>query len=195
MEYTVREDENKSEWYLGDKLHKENGPAVVFADGTQEWWIDGKRHREDDAAIIFADGQKKYFIEGKNISEEDFNALIEARNAPPEPVKEIRFTYTVDEVKGWLEDFSSVVVSNKTNQIRWANPETQVEMWHLLQELEDENNGLHAFANDLTESDAEPLEISKKANSATLAGFFTFLCIAIFFIAVAVYFVNQFYSQ
>ena len=194
MEYTVREDENKTEWYLGDNLHKENGPAVLMADGTQEWWIDGKRHREDGPAINFPNGQKKWFIDGKNISEEDFNALIEAKNAPPEPVKELKFTYTVDEVKNWLEDFSSVVISPKTGQIRWAEPKTEVQLWHLLQEIEDENNGLHAFANDLTEGEEIEIPEMEKTNPATLAGFFTFLCIALFFIAVAIYFINQFYA-
>ncbi|NVM37763.1 MAG: hypothetical protein HWN81_19385 [Candidatus Lokiarchaeota archaeon] len=196
MEYTVREDENKTEWYLGDKLHKENGPAVIFADGTQEWWIDGKRHREDGPAFIFPNGQKKYFIEGKNISEDDFYAMIEAKNAPPEPVKEITLTYTVEDVRDWLEDFADVVLSSKTGQIRWANAETKIDLWHLIQELEDENNGLHAFVNDLTEGD--PVEIPNsmnlKSNSATMAGFFTFLCMILFLIATGVYFVNRFYG-
>lgn len=194
MEYTVREDENKTEWYLGDNLHKENGPAVAMADGTKEWWIDGKRHREDGPAIIFPDGQKKWFLEGKSIAEDDFHKIIAEKNAPPEPVKELKFTYTVDEVKDWLEDFSSVMVSSKTGQIRWANPKTEVELFHILQEIEDENNGLHAFVNDLTDGEEISIPETEKTNAATLAGFFTFLCIAIFLIAVAVYFVNQFYN-
>jgi hypothetical protein len=191
MEYTVREDENKTEWYLGDSLHKENGPAVVMADGTREWWFHGKRHCEDGPAITFPDGHNKWFIEGESISEEDFNAFIEAKNAPPEPIKQLKSTYTVDEVKDWLEDFSSVVISPKTGQIRWANTKTHFELWHLLQEIEDENNGLHAFVNDLTEGE---LENHEKSNSdESTAGFFTLVFIIASFVAVAVYLVNEFY--
>jgi hypothetical protein len=35
------------EYYNEDgKLHREDGPAAEYGDGTKEWWINGKRHRE-----------------------------------------------------------------------------------------------------------------------------------------------------
>ena len=34
-------------WYINDKLHREDGPAVEYANGDKEWYINGKRHRED----------------------------------------------------------------------------------------------------------------------------------------------------
>ena len=44
------------EWYRGGKLHREDGPAVEYADGSREWYLHGKRHREDGPAIEYHDG-------------------------------------------------------------------------------------------------------------------------------------------
>lgn len=194
MEYKVKEDENRTEWYLGEKLHKENGPAVEFTDGTKEWWIDGKRHREDGAAIEFDNGTKKWFLDGKNLSEEDFEAAIKAKHAPPEELPELRFNYTVEEVKEWLEDFRSVVMSPETGQIRWAKEQTNVDMASVIDQLEDGNNGLHAFVNELGKGNSVdvPTTFKAESNSATVAGFFTFLCILIFLAAGALYFFSRF---
>ena len=35
------------EWYLHDKLHREDGAAVENTNGTKEWWLHGERY--DDA--------------------------------------------------------------------------------------------------------------------------------------------------
>ena len=76
-------------------LHCEDGPAVVWADGSKEWWLNGKPHREgghaiehkngdkewykhgqlhriDGPAIEYADGTKEWFISGEEVTEEEF---------------------------------------------------------------------------------------------------------------------------
>jgi hypothetical protein len=40
-------------------LHREDGPAVEWADGRREWWLHGERHREDGPALEWADGQAR----------------------------------------------------------------------------------------------------------------------------------------
>jgi hypothetical protein len=30
-------------WYTNGKLHRENGPAIEFANGKKEYWLNGKR--------------------------------------------------------------------------------------------------------------------------------------------------------
>ena len=30
------------EWYLNGKLHREDGPAIEYADGGKEWYLNGK---------------------------------------------------------------------------------------------------------------------------------------------------------
>ena len=61
------------EWYINGKRHREDGPAIETADGYKWWYIDGKRHREDGPAIEYANGNKGWWIDGKSITEEKFN--------------------------------------------------------------------------------------------------------------------------
>jgi len=53
-------------WYFRDRLlHREDGPAVVQADGTVAYWVEGKRHRVDGPAVVGNDGTVAYWVEGK----------------------------------------------------------------------------------------------------------------------------------
>jgi antitoxin component YwqK of YwqJK toxin-antitoxin module len=52
-------------WYLNGKLHREDGPAVEWADGTKAWYLNGKLHREDGPAIEYTDGTKKWYLNGE----------------------------------------------------------------------------------------------------------------------------------
>ena len=52
-------------WYINDKLHREDGPAIEYANGDKSWWINGKRHREDGPAIEYANGGMAWYINGK----------------------------------------------------------------------------------------------------------------------------------
>ena len=38
-------------WYLGSKLHREDGPAVEFIDGEKYWYLNNQFHREDGPDI------------------------------------------------------------------------------------------------------------------------------------------------
>ena len=53
------------EWYLDGKRHRTDGPAVENADGSREWYLDGKYHRVDGPAIERADGSKYWYLNGK----------------------------------------------------------------------------------------------------------------------------------
>jgi len=52
-------------WSLHGKFHREDGPAVEFANGTKAWWLNGNRHREDGPALEYADGYKEWYLHGK----------------------------------------------------------------------------------------------------------------------------------
>ena len=54
----------KTEYRKGGKLHRNNGPAIIYADGSKEWWLNGERHRKGGPAIVHADGTERYFIHG-----------------------------------------------------------------------------------------------------------------------------------
>lgn len=66
-------------WYKEDKLHREDGPAATNADGSQLWYKEGKLHREDGPAITYANGVRCWYKEGViyNPSAEEVNAYEE----------------------------------------------------------------------------------------------------------------------
>jgi len=65
------------EWRLGDRLHREDGPAVERLDGTNEWFRHGKRHREDGPAIRHPDGYKEWWLEGRQLAEAEFQVFFD----------------------------------------------------------------------------------------------------------------------
>ena len=56
----------------GIDRHREDGPAVVRANGTKEWWIDDRLHRLDGPAIEYANGDKWWYL----------NDLLHRENGP-----------------------------------------------------------------------------------------------------------------
>ena len=64
--YTVTVDEYGTKcWYLGDKFHREDGPAVEYANGGKEWYLNGKLHREDGPTVEYVDGTKAWYLDNK----------------------------------------------------------------------------------------------------------------------------------
>lgn len=65
--YKVTVAEDKSRFWYNEKnyLHRLDGPAVEYADGSKDWWVEGKRHRLDGPAIERANGHKEWFVQGK----------------------------------------------------------------------------------------------------------------------------------
>jgi hypothetical protein len=56
--------EGDKEWRLHGKLHREDGPAVEYANGSKKWYLHGKLHREDGPAIDMDNGTKMWFLHG-----------------------------------------------------------------------------------------------------------------------------------
>ena len=73
IEYTVKVNKCETKyWYLNGKLHREDGPAVEYPDGTKKWYRNGKCHREDGPAVEYPNGSKVWFLDGKNLTEQEF---------------------------------------------------------------------------------------------------------------------------
>jgi hypothetical protein len=66
---------------VNGNLHRKDGPAIIFADGSVEWWLDGMRHREDGPAYVAASGTKAYYIAGYELTEVEFLALGKLKKA------------------------------------------------------------------------------------------------------------------
>jgi len=58
-------DNGTFEYWVNDKFHREDGPAIVYYDGSEEYYQEDKRHRLDGPAVIYADGYKSYWVGGE----------------------------------------------------------------------------------------------------------------------------------
>jgi hypothetical protein len=54
-------------WYYNDlnQYHREDGPAIEYANGTKSWFLNGQPHREDGPAVECADGTKYWCRNGQ----------------------------------------------------------------------------------------------------------------------------------
>ena len=66
MAHYIETNDNGTKFYYKDKartiLHREDGPAVVYADGDKSWYFNGKRHRMDGPAIEWNNNSKIWYI-------------------------------------------------------------------------------------------------------------------------------------
>jgi hypothetical protein len=60
-----------------NQLHRTNGPAVEFIDGTKAWYQNDLLHRTDGPAVEFIDGDKYWYINGVQYN---FNEWLEQVN-------------------------------------------------------------------------------------------------------------------
>ena len=51
-------------WYVNGQYHRTDGPAFEYAHGTKEWWVNGQCHRTDGPAVEYADGTKEWWVNG-----------------------------------------------------------------------------------------------------------------------------------
>ena len=51
-------------WWVDGQRHRVDGPATEYPDGAKEWWVNGQRHRVDGPAREYPDGQKEWWVFG-----------------------------------------------------------------------------------------------------------------------------------
>lgn len=51
-------------WRLNTKLHRIDGPAIEYPNGSKEWYHNGRMHRVDGPAGEYSDGSKTWYIRG-----------------------------------------------------------------------------------------------------------------------------------
>jgi|SRR5579859_1591816 len=69
-------------WYFHGQLHRLDGPAIEYYNGNKVWYVNDIRHRLDGPAIEYADGDKEWWYHGKWIdcsSQEGFVRLLKLR--------------------------------------------------------------------------------------------------------------------
>ena len=75
--YTVTVDVNGTVRYYKPNteiLHRIDGPAIEYSDGSKYYYVDDNLHRIDGPAIEYANGTKVYYVDGVYFSEYVFNA-------------------------------------------------------------------------------------------------------------------------
>jgi hypothetical protein len=63
--------------YSGGNIHKLDGPAIEYRDGTKYWYQNGMRHRVDGPAVEFDNGEKYWYLRDINFHNKEafFDAL------------------------------------------------------------------------------------------------------------------------
>ena len=61
ISFKINDDQTKI-WYLDEEIHREDGPAIEYVDGSKEWLFNGKLHRIGGPAIEYANGRKVWII-------------------------------------------------------------------------------------------------------------------------------------
>lgn len=68
--------------YVDGKRHNDNGPAVIYKNGSKVWFKNGLCHREDYHTIEYTNGDKAWFYQGaclgtswEGYSQEQFEAF------------------------------------------------------------------------------------------------------------------------
>jgi len=63
-------------WFLNGKQHRDNGPAVEYANGSKVWYVNGDCHRTDGPAIECEDGSKSWWLNGIPYTEQEHRLLV-----------------------------------------------------------------------------------------------------------------------
>lgn len=66
----VVEADGQEEWYQNGKLHREDGPALKFGEDYQEWYQNDKLHREDGPATTHPGGTESWWQNGQRHRED-----------------------------------------------------------------------------------------------------------------------------
>jgi len=61
----VEWDDGSKIWYVDGKKHRLDGPASEWANGSKSWYVDDKLHRVDAPAYECANGYKEWYVDGK----------------------------------------------------------------------------------------------------------------------------------
>ena len=96
IEYTVKVYDDRTEWRLNGKLHREDGPAIDSANGDEGWYLSGKYHRIGGPAIKWISGYKAWWLNGKEVTEAE--AMVQVKELTVAEIETI-LGYSVKIVK------------------------------------------------------------------------------------------------
>ena len=74
IEYEVLAYEYGSKYWRNSKgkLHREGDkPAIVALDGYKSYWKNGRLHRDNGPAVIYQNGDVEYWLDGQRLTKEE----------------------------------------------------------------------------------------------------------------------------
>lgn len=78
--FTHMDSNGTKQWHLDGKLHREDGPAIEWADGAKAWYRNGLCHREDGPAVKRDNGIIEWWLNNRLVSvgerPENWNELV-----------------------------------------------------------------------------------------------------------------------
>jgi hypothetical protein len=63
----IDEDGDKS-WYQHGNRHRDDGPALIYANGDKLWYQHDNIHRDDGPAVEYANGRKFWYLNNKHLT-------------------------------------------------------------------------------------------------------------------------------
>ena len=72
--------DGSKEWYKEGKRHRDDGePAVEYTYGKKEWYKEGLRHRDEGPAVELPSGEKEYWLDGIKYTKKKYNEKIKIK--------------------------------------------------------------------------------------------------------------------
>jgi hypothetical protein len=68
---------------INDMIHNPVGPARVWLDGTKEWFVNNKRHRLDGPAVVLPNGEEYYYLNDAALSKVEHSVRSKSNEAKP----------------------------------------------------------------------------------------------------------------
>ena len=78
LRYRIDIDEFGTRHYYSadNRLHRTDGPAVLWTTGDSFWFQNGQLHRTDGPAIEYSDGRKFWYLNHRPLTEDEFNQAV-----------------------------------------------------------------------------------------------------------------------
>ena len=107
-------------WLINGEFHREDGPAIEDPNGFKVWYVNGKLHRLDGPAYEGTDGTKQYYIDGKKYNRPNFVKYLQKNNLPIPDLEDLKRYLPKDKT----EDKDKPEIDEDGNKI-WKNDKGQ----------------------------------------------------------------------
>ena len=78
LKYRIKTNRFGTRFYYNTngQLHRTDGPALEYADGSKSWYQNGEYHRTDGPAIEWFNGHFEWWVNGEELTEAEFNQRV-----------------------------------------------------------------------------------------------------------------------